>query len=574
MLLKVPEVSEIIAEYLDQISDEALIKLVRQLEFWNAEEGFTSSNLVDITKLLVHTAIMRSTAFVVPKVRFGKTEIAMPIVTCGGMRLQKTWVPDDFPIFSPNRKRVLESACQANLKASIQSCLKMGINHFETARGYGTSEYQFAQALYELIQDGEINREDFILQTKVEPRAKRKDFDELFDLSWKTFAEKLGYIDLFTIHCVSNKEQVEWVLSDEDDMCMASVKQYQKEGKIKHIGFSTHGTAENILKLINSEKFSFVNIHRHYFGDYHAEGTPDNLGGHGNKAAVKRALELDMGVFNISPFDKGGMLYAPSKRVARLIGPTMSPIAFAALNAWKTNGIHTISVGFGRPSDLDEILVAAESFSRGGYEAELKEAEDRLVRCTEEILGPEWVTKGMLNFPDCEKESTEGTGIGHVLWLHNLMSAFGMYQFCRARYKNLEGIKWSSNKSFDENRVTMPDDNMGRAYIAKVDYSKALADHYNPDLVKSKLSEAHEWLTSTRKPLTNAERKKRGWDVAYDLRVWECFPGDDPSFEGVVLNILSFGLFGCGGNGPTVASKELAAKIRNLVVFQSQLHRP
>ena len=55
-------------------------------------------------------------------------------------------------------------------------------------------------------------------------------------------------------------------------------------------------------------------------------------GGHGNALAVKRALELDMGVFLISPVDKGGHLYMPSKSLARTIGPNMSPMEFAMLS--------------------------------------------------------------------------------------------------------------------------------------------------------------------------------------------------------------------------------------------------
>jgi len=65
---------------------------------------------------------------------------------------------------------------------------------------------------------------------------------------------------------------------------------------------------------------------------------------------MKRALELDMGVFNISPMDKGGMLYAPSTTVACLI---YSPMGFVALDAWKARGIRMISIGFARPFDLD-----------------------------------------------------------------------------------------------------------------------------------------------------------------------------------------------------------------------------
>ena len=61
--------------------------------------------------------------------------------------------------------------------------------------------------------------------------------------------------------------------------------------------------------MIDSNKFSYVNVYKHYFGDYHATGTPDGAGGKANRKAVKRALELDMGIFQISPFDKGGKLF-------------------------------------------------------------------------------------------------------------------------------------------------------------------------------------------------------------------------------------------------------------------------
>lgn len=171
--------------------------------------------------------------------------------------------------------------------------------------------------------------------------------------------EKLGYVDLVSFHCVSDESQIDRVLDDSPDGMYAFIQNLQKEGKIKHIGFSTHGSAENIMRMINSNKFSYVNLHEHFFGDYHAEGTPDSIGGHGNAACVKRALELDMGVFCISPFDKGGKLYRPSATVSAAVGPELSPISFAALHAWKTMGMHTVSVGFARSSDLDEVIEAA-----------------------------------------------------------------------------------------------------------------------------------------------------------------------------------------------------------------------
>ena len=46
---------------------------------------------------------------------------------------------------------------QANLIAIIRRALALGINHFETARFYGTSELQYADALATLIESGEVS---------------------------------------------------------------------------------------------------------------------------------------------------------------------------------------------------------------------------------------------------------------------------------------------------------------------------------------------------------------------------------------------------------------------------------
>lgn len=122
----------------------------------------------------------------------------------------------------------------------------MGINHFETARMYGTSEYQMTEALYELMQEGFCKREDFIFQTKIAP-ATTKEFQKRWDLSWANVGEKLGHIDLFGVHAAAdNNENLKET--------MAFLLERKKEGKVKNIGFSTHGTSEMIMELINTEQ--------------------------------------------------------------------------------------------------------------------------------------------------------------------------------------------------------------------------------------------------------------------------------------------------------------------------------
>ena len=69
----------------------------------------------------------------------------MPVISCGGMRYQFKW--QDVP------PAEIPAANQANLEATIHRAVALGINHIETARGYGTSEMQLGRVLPELPRD-------------------------------------------------------------------------------------------------------------------------------------------------------------------------------------------------------------------------------------------------------------------------------------------------------------------------------------------------------------------------------------------------------------------------------------
>ena len=77
--------------------------------------------------------------------RFGRTELQMPIFSCGGMRYQFKW--QDVPQWQ------IPPDNQNNLEATIRRAIEVGINHIETARGYGTSEMQLGRILPKLERD-------------------------------------------------------------------------------------------------------------------------------------------------------------------------------------------------------------------------------------------------------------------------------------------------------------------------------------------------------------------------------------------------------------------------------------
>ena len=173
--------------------------------------------------------------------------------------------------------------CQANFDATIEQAYEYGINHFETARGYGCSEKQFCQSLRcgtitsppwrfragscprvhrrsrppGLVRGcarsklcEKVDRADIIVQTKVPPFATAEAFREALQRSFDTLKPPGGYIDLFGFHGVNNEERLEWT-----KLCMPVAKEFQAAGKIKHIGFSTHAMTTTILNAIETDMF-------------------------------------------------------------------------------------------------------------------------------------------------------------------------------------------------------------------------------------------------------------------------------------------------------------------------------
>ncbi len=368
-----------------------------------------------------------------PTVRFGKTEIQMPIATLGCMRFQQAW---------GNKIDTMDKVdpkVQENLKKIFKYAItELGMNHIETAKGYGCSELQIGAVLQEMYKENIIKREDIILQTKINP-MKPKDFRNALDTSLKLL--QTDYLDLFAFHGLNMDYQYDLVFNNPDgaENLMDIIREYQREGKIKHVGFSTHGQPELIRKFIESDQFDYVNLHCHYFGSYTASG-----GGKfgGNLENIRLMKEKDMGMFIISAFDKGGRLYAPSKKLRSLTLPELEPIQFGSLWFWahgeideENAPIHTFTQGAARPSDLDETAVTAYWFKTRREEmlTKFKAVMKKLDAAKVEALGEDWVKSWYEGVPNCLTEN-DAYNIGQIVSLYNLIKSFGMLDYAKDRY--------------------------------------------------------------------------------------------------------------------------------------------
>ncbi|MFA7369530.1 MAG: aldo/keto reductase, partial [Kiritimatiellales bacterium] len=291
----------------------------------------------------------------IPERRFGKTELQMPVLTCGGMRYQQSW--DD------TARQTVTEENQKNLEATVRYALDLGINHIETARGYGTSEYQLGKFLPDLPRD------KMIVQTKAGPADTPAEFLATFETSMA--ALKLDHVDLLSIHGINNEETFQQALKS-----MPALEQLKKEGRCRHIGFSTHGTPDIVVKAIETGLFEYVNLHWYFV--YHPV----------TWASVEAATKRDMGVFIISPVDKGGKLYEPPPKLIDLCQP-LTPMAFNDLYCLRRPEVHTLSIGASRPSDFVEHVTAVGNMEKKFPIVEKIEA--KIFQAMEKTLGADWV---------------------------------------------------------------------------------------------------------------------------------------------------------------------------------------
>jgi predicted aldo/keto reductase-like oxidoreductase len=355
----------------------------------------------------------------IPTRRFGRTAVAMPVLSLGGMRFQQSWKD-----LEPN---AIEASSQSNLRRLLEKAIGAGLHHIETARHYGSSERQLAPLLKELPDPRRI------LQSKVPPNPDPAAFEAELKLSFSRLGLDPGRdrLDLLAIHGVNSAELLEQSLRPSG--CLAVAERWREEGRIGAIGLSTHAPLPVILEAIGSDRFAYINLHWYYIQQQ-------------NQAAIEAATAHDMGVFVISPTDKGGHLHTPSERLSELCAP-LHPIVFNDLFCLSAAGIHTISVGAARPEDLDLHLEAVALLPRAGEL--LPPILERLDAARRSALGEAWIANGQKGLPRWEDTPGE-INLPVLLWLHDLLEAFELESFCRARYGLLgHGGHWFPGANAD-----------------------------------------------------------------------------------------------------------------------------
>ena len=145
----------------------------------------------------------------------------------------------------------------------VDRAIAKGVNYFDTAYTYGGSETFAGLAL------AKHPRESYNLATKCPPWMVKDagDFERIF--REQTERCKTDYFDFYLVHNLA-KEATRAAGNEEYFVNFGKIGMYdmlrrkKEEGKIRHIGFSFHGTLSLLERLIDRYEWDFAQIQLNY----------------------------------------------------------------------------------------------------------------------------------------------------------------------------------------------------------------------------------------------------------------------------------------------------------------------
>jgi predicted aldo/keto reductase-like oxidoreductase len=233
--------------------------------------------------------------------------------------------------------------------ALLRQAIDAGMVYIDTSRGYGESELKLAKAL----KNG--YREKVILSTKWCPwNFKTEPTDDTSaESTYKKLLDSMkrlevDYLDFYQLWSINNNEQ--WLQATSKGGMLEGIFRAKKEGLVKHIGFTTHDSPENISRYIDEADwceailFSYNLLNRTY------------------EDSIQKAHEKGIATIVMNPISGGVFAkQSPPLEIAAKKAVGISNIVETAHRWLKSNkNIDTIICGIGKPSDVTSTLANYE----------------------------------------------------------------------------------------------------------------------------------------------------------------------------------------------------------------------
>ena len=257
------------------------------------------------------------------------------------------------PVIDGDDARVDENA----VKEMVAYAIEHGVNYFDTAWGYhnGQSELALGRAL------AAYPRDSFYLADKF-PGYDLSNMDKVEEI-FEAQLEKCGvdYFDFYLFHNVCELNIDAYL--DRSHRIYAYLTEQKKNGRIRHLGFSAHGSCEVIRRFLDAygDAMEFAQIQLNYL-DWDFQGA---------KEKVELLTAHGLPVWVMEPLRGGSLakLAPEEEEKLRALRPneSMASWAFRFLQS-----VPEVTVILSGMSDLEQLKQNVETFSQ---DRPLSEAE-------------------------------------------------------------------------------------------------------------------------------------------------------------------------------------------------------
>ena len=275
-------------------------------------------------------------------------------ICCSGILVPEALVQYRTDKISENKLSILGLGCMRfprnitgiDMKKTeelVMHAIDNGVNYFDTAWIYKGSE-EILGAILEQHQA----REKIYIATKL-PLVFVKspaDFDNYFDQSLKRL--RTTYIDYYLMHMITDADQWNTLKGWGIEQWIAEKK---KEGQIRRIGFSYHGSRDEFLKVLDDYDWEMCQIQYNYSDENFQAGV----------TGLKKAAEK-MPVMIMEPL-LGGKLAANLPKEAidifKKARPDLSPAAWGLNWIWNQPEVTLLLSGMSDMAQLEENIALA-----------------------------------------------------------------------------------------------------------------------------------------------------------------------------------------------------------------------
>jgi predicted aldo/keto reductase-like oxidoreductase len=220
----------------------------------------------------------------------------------------------------------------------VISAIERGVNYFDTAYLYFGNE----AVLGNILSKG--YRDKVMIATKLPPVqiGSMKDMEKILNLQLERL--KTDHIDYYLMHNIMTFEA--W-----DRLKQLGIEEFlmksRDAGKIRRIGFSSHGGKEQFKRIVDDYPWDMCQIQYNYYDEFNQAG----------RGGLEYASSKRLGVVVMEPLRGGNLVNKLPKEAVEAFNraePTRSPAEWALRWIWNHPGVTSILSGMNEEAHIEE----------------------------------------------------------------------------------------------------------------------------------------------------------------------------------------------------------------------------